>query len=319
MNKENFQIKRIRRKGKVREIVIYRSDMIRAKHTNIKNFLEENLVFSKFTKAYTKNSSIYNNAKAHMYNDVFIKIDIEKFFNNIDHKILLNTLYKQLNIDKDNKEIGKLEVANLINLCSIYKKGLPLGLVTSPILSNIYLKEFDNILYGKLKKMHLKNIIFTRYADDITISFKNTESPNKEYIDELYRCIINLVGKLLKKYKLKINHQKVKLINLDTSNHVRITGVNIIKINGNYRKLSVGRNKIRDLYFDAIELVGKNKSELSNKDYYKIRQIKGMESFILSIEKKGYEFALSQGMRNIIKEFGYNSLSELISKLPNSP
>ncbi len=58
----------------------------------------------------------------------------------------------------------------------------------------VYLKEFDGILYGKLKKLELENVIYTRYADDICISFKDNDCNH-----EKEREIIKLTSCLLKK------------------------------------------------------------------------------------------------------------------------
>ena len=43
-------------------------------------------------------------------------------------------------------------------------------------LSNIYLKPFDIQLYNKLKRLKCDNIIYTRYVDDMVISFKKIEN-----------------------------------------------------------------------------------------------------------------------------------------------
>jgi retron-type reverse transcriptase len=80
--------------------------------------------------------------------------DIESFFDNVNLEILFNLIKKEIN-DK-----------NLLNL--IFKiiksgeqfnnKGIPQGSVISPIFANIYLNEFDKLIYSKY------NLI--RYVDD---------------------------------------------------------------------------------------------------------------------------------------------------------
>lgn len=317
MNNETswYEIKYIRKKRKIRRIVTYKDDKMRHVHFKIKEYLENNLLFSKFTKAYIKNSSIFLNAKAHMYNDVFIKLDIQNFFNSINHEVLLETLYYELNKNNVEKQVTKMEIAKLIKLCSIDRNGLPLGLITSPVLSNIYLKEFDNILYGTLKKWNMENTIYTRYADDLTISFKSHSGISNELLEH----ITMLVSKLLKKYKLKINPSKVSIVDLNISNHVRITGVSITKDNNNYRRISVGRKRINDLYHNSIDMYRTLKLSgicPNDDDYMRIKQIKGMESFIYSVEKEGYERIFSKEMHKQIRDFGFNSLTELIKSLP---
>lgn len=303
-----YQIKYIKTKKKTRKIVTYKESFheFRIQHEKIADFINKNFMPSLFSKAYIKNTSIYHNALPHMYNDFFILLDIKDFFNSINHKLLIDLLYYELNKQKKNT-INKLECGKIVSTCSISKKGLPLGFITSPTLSNIYMKQFDNILYGKLKKLKLKNVIYTRYADDLVISFKRDVllDPNKS-VEE----IINQVKSLLFRYKLKLNNSKTKVINFEETNHVKITGVNIIRDSSNYRKLSIGRKIKNDLFHKAIKCY-----EVNNTNKYDIMKIKGLESFILSIEKKGYEETYSKNMRAKIKNLGFNSLHELINNL----
>ncbi|VEF46691.1 RNA-directed DNA polymerase [Bacillus freudenreichii] len=315
MEKDDWYVEKfIKRKNKLRKIVTYNNSDIRNRHTIINNFLNGNLLFSKFSKAYIKGKSIYDNAYAHLYNDYFISLDIEKYFNNIDHNILIETLYYELNKTSEKKMVmNKIECTKLVNLCSTSKKGLPLGLITSPTLSNIYLKEFDNILYGKLKRLGLESIIYTRYADDITISFKYSE----EDLNIVQNNIYDIVSSLLKRYKLKLNYSKSRFIDLGKSNHVRITGISIVKDENNYRKLSVGRKSKKELFYRAIDCYRTFLEDPSNVDYLEVLKIKGMESFFLSIEKRGYENFYSKGMQKELKELGFDNLNDLIRSLPH--
>jgi|GEM_PF-692806 len=300
-------VKRIKTKNKIRRIVTYKSAEceLRKVHNSIFEYLNINFTNSIFAKAYIKNRSIYSNAKAHMYNDYFIMLDVKDFFNNINHAKLIKRLYFELNNKANKKSISKLECADIVNKCSVSAKGIPLGFITSPILSNIYLKEFDGILYGKLKQFKEYNVIYTRYADDLTISFKNTA--NKE---EIKNIIIDIVENLLKHFCLKLNYKKIRSFDLDISNHVKITGINIIKDKNNYRQLSVGKKAKNKLFWDAVECY-KN----GIKSYSDIEKIKGMQSFILSVEKKGFEECYSENMKKIITDAGFKSLKQLIDSL----
>ncbi|PDY96480.1 RNA-dependent DNA polymerase [Bacillus thuringiensis] len=314
----DYKVRYINTNGKKRKIVTYANEAKRKEHIEIKKFLEKKLIFSKFTKAYISKSSIYKNARAHMYNDIFVKYDIEKFFNNINHKILVEILHEQLNLNSEKNENSMLEVAELVSSCIVDKKGLPLGIITSPILANIYLKKFDNILYGKLKKLGLDNIIYTRYADDLTISFKNPDEWEIERFNDELTYIEEVITKQLKKFRLKLNLKKKSIINLKVSNHVRVTGISITKITDDKRRLSVGKKKINKLYDDALELYIKTQNKeyvLTDEDFYHISRIKGMESFILSVHKTGYNHFFSGMMQKKLEELGFSSLGELIKNL----
>lgn len=317
MNKD-YKISFIKTKGKKRKIITYANEKVRMEHNEIKAFLEGKLIFSKFTKAYIPYSSIYKNAKSHMYNDIFIKYDIRKFFDNINHKILVEILYEQLNLNSIEEKHSTLEVSELVSRCILGEKGLPLGLVTSPILANIFMKNFDNILYGKLKKIGLDNVIYTRYADDLTISFKNKGNLDTVEFTEELSCIEDIVIKQLRRYKLKLNNGKKSIINFKVSNHVRITGISVTKIDGDKRRLSVGKKKINKLYDDALKLYMKKQSydyTITEEDLYNISRVKGMESFILSVHKKGYNQFYSKMMQGKLEGLGFSSLHELIKSL----
>ncbi|OHA52035.1 MAG: hypothetical protein A3A97_00605 [Candidatus Terrybacteria bacterium RIFCSPLOWO2_01_FULL_40_23] len=94
-----------------------------------------------------------------------LKCDIKKFFANIDHKILKDSLEDYIS---DNKILWLLR--NVIDSFSSTQstKGLPLGNLTSQLLVNIYMNEFDQFVKHKLKAKH-----YIRYADDFVILSEN--------------------------------------------------------------------------------------------------------------------------------------------------
>lgn len=300
--KEELVVKYIKRKNKLRKIVTYKeSSELRQYHEAIVNFLHKNTYDSMFAKAYVSGASIYKNAEAHLYNDIYVKIDIKQFFPSINLKILEERLYNEIN---KLRKISKLDCHKIVTRCSVGARGLPLGLVSSPALANIYLKEFDGILYGKMKGLQLENLIYTRYADDMVISFRIKEG--EEYQQNVQE-IIRMVSCLLQKYKLQINQNKTQVINLYVSNHVRITGVSVIKRENNYRHISVGRKTKNEIFWKAIEIY-----DAEQTDYKELNHLNGLLSFVLSIEKKGIESVYSEKMMHMLKERGADSIKDLL-------
>ncbi|MEA2018851.1 MAG: reverse transcriptase/maturase family protein [Campylobacterota bacterium] len=102
--------------------------------------------------------------------DSFIKLDIKSFYPNIDHKILLDKVKKQVT---DEEAIYLLEKA--LTQVTIEKgrradkknnigtKGVPQGLSISNILSSIYLMDLDT------KYSKKTNLEYYRFVDDILI------------------------------------------------------------------------------------------------------------------------------------------------------
>jgi len=94
-----------------------------------------------------------------------LKCDVKKFFASINHKILINILAGYI-LDKD-----ILWLLNQI-IESFYSvkrgTGLPLGNLTSQILVNIYMNEFDQFMKHKLKIKY-----YIRYCDDFVFLSKS--------------------------------------------------------------------------------------------------------------------------------------------------
>jgi len=126
-----------------------------------------------------------------------LKCDIKKFFETIDHKILLDIIGKKI---KDVKAVQLLEEI-IESFSSQYsnlfeRKGLPIGNLTSQLFANIYLNEFDQFIKKELKVKH-----YIRYADDFIIVARE-----ENYLKEIIKPI-NLF--LTKKLMLGLHPNKV--------------------------------------------------------------------------------------------------------------
>lgn len=88
-----------------------------------------------------------------------LKCDIRKFFASIDHKILKNVLEKYIT-DPDLLWLFG-QVIDSFNTPGKIEVGLPLGNLTSQLLVNVYMNEFDQFV-----KHDLKIKYYIRYADD---------------------------------------------------------------------------------------------------------------------------------------------------------
>jgi len=115
-----------------------------------------------------------------------LKGDIKKFFASIDHTVLKNILLKHIQ-DKDLLQL----LGHIISSFSTEGKngvGLPLGNLTSQILVNIYMNEFDHFV-----KRMLKAPCYIRYADDFTLLHQD-----KKYLENLIPQMSEFLGTHLK-------------------------------------------------------------------------------------------------------------------------
>ena len=122
-----------------------------------------------------------------------LKGDIKKCFASIDQQILFDILKKNIR-DVD----ILLLLKNIIKSFSsgVVYKGLPLGNLTSQLLVNIYLNEFDQFVKHKLKVKY-----YIRYADDFVFFSKDR--------DELENIILIIKTYFLEKLKLTIHPNKI--------------------------------------------------------------------------------------------------------------
>lgn len=123
-----------------------------------------------------------------------IKMDIRKFFDSIDHKILLELLQKRIN---DPKLLDLLK--QIIQSFEFSPgKGMPLGNLTSQLFANVYMDPLD-----KFVKHQLRAKYYLRYADDFMLLSTNA--------DQLMGYFIEINRFLKTELKLHIHPNKVHL------------------------------------------------------------------------------------------------------------
>lgn len=140
----------------------------------------------------------------------FLKLDIKKYFYNIDHQVLLDKIKKYLNeeeyklieviINSTDKEYVNKRIEYLENVMGVelpkYKtgKGLGIGNLSSQLLAVFYLNELQHYMRHDL---HLR---FVNYMDDYIIIHES-----KEYLEE---CLGIIKEKLESEYHLEISEKK---------------------------------------------------------------------------------------------------------------
>jgi RNA-directed DNA polymerase len=141
-------------------------------------------------KAVLKAQEYINSGYQHI-----VDIDLKSFFDEVDHCILLQLLYRKVKCPLTLRLIRKwLRAPILINgKLTKRRKGVPQGSPLSPLLSNIMLNELDN-------ELERQGFRYVRYADDFSIYTKS---------NTVARKIGNSIYLFLKdKLKLPINREK---------------------------------------------------------------------------------------------------------------
>jgi RNA-directed DNA polymerase len=170
-------------------------------------------------------------------NEWVVDIDLEKFFDRVNHDMLMARVAREV---KD-KQVLKLIRAYLNSGAMVNGvvmetgEGTPQGGPLSPLLSNIMLDDLD-------KELEKRGHKFVRYADDCNIYVKTPRAG--ERVMESVREFLE------KKLKLKVNQKKSKV---DRAIRVKFLGFSFYKYKGEMlirvagRSLERFRDKLRRL------------------------------------------------------------------------
>src|SRR5450830_269314 len=132
-----------------------------------------------------------------------IDVDLEAYFDNVEHHILLKKVAQRVDDDKVMRLLKLILKANS-------KRGIAQGSVISPLLANIYLNEVDKML-EKAREVTSRgkytNIEYARFADDLVILVNDNY---KWLTAAAYKRLIQELTKL----KVKVNCEKTRIVDL---------------------------------------------------------------------------------------------------------
>ena len=150
---------------------------------------------------FERGRSIVTNALAHRGQAVVLRFDIKDFFPSTGAK-RVGRYFRRIGW---NRPAAKL----LLRWCS-FEGGLPQGAPTSPRLSNLVNFRVDARLAAMAAKL---GAVYTRYADDITISFAADDQKKVHYMQRFVRRVVEAEGyRLHHRKKLSIrrrHHQQI--------------------------------------------------------------------------------------------------------------
>ena len=141
-----------------------------------------------------------------------IDLDIEKYFDTVNHDKLVSILRERVKDDITLHLIRSILKSGILEdgLVSPSEEGVPQGSPVSCVLSNIYLDKFD-------KELEARGLRFARFADDVNIFVKSEMSAE--------RVMKSISSWLERKLFLKVSAAKTKVVRPKDSNFLGFTFV----------------------------------------------------------------------------------------------
>ena len=131
---------------------------------------------------------------------IAVDVDLSKFFDHVDHDLLMNRLSRFIADKSLLKLIGRYLRAGVLieGERRPTPNGVPQGGPLSPLLANLLLDDLD-------KRLESRQLRFARYADDFTICVKSTSAGHR---------VMAWVSRFLtSKLKLVVNEKKSCVVN----------------------------------------------------------------------------------------------------------
>ena len=225
----------------------------------LRNILDR-LTPSQYATAYLKKRNIADGVLPHRNNRYFLCLDLEDFFPSISIRRVSN-IFKLVGYSKEAASI-------LARLCTC-DDNLPQGAVTSPALSNLIASKLDRRIAGYAAR---RNIIYTRYADDITLSANSPKTLCKS---------LPMILRIIKSEHFRPNLNKLRFLGPRTRG--LITG--LVK-DSSEPKFGIGRKKKRKMRAVMHHL----EAGLEGDEIYRHEtSILGWLNYLGSVDKISYE------------------------------
>ena len=230
---------------------------------NILTQILADMPVSEYAKAYRKGLGLREMVQEHQGQNTVMCLDIRDFFGNITFFMVYQQVFSSLRFPP---AIGTL----LTNLCC-FKDTLPQGAPTSPAISNLVLKPFDEYMGQWCRK---RGIVYTRYCDDMVLSGELDPKTVKNKV----RGFLRVIGFSLNEEKSSVRRQ---------SQRQTVTG---IVVNEKIQAAREYRRRVhQEVYYcrkfgvdDHLAKIGKDKKEPMDRQRY-LLSLLGKLNYILQM------------------------------------
>lgn len=258
-----------KKNGGVRRLMVPDDLLCRIQKNILRHVLAEFPV-SSYAKAYKPQSAIVENAKPHVGAEEILKLDIKHFFDSITFFQVYRSAFPAVYYPPAIRTL-------LANLCCC-RDTLPQGAPTSPAVSNLVMKPFDEYMGNWCKE---RGIQYTRYCDDMTFSgeFDRREVKNK-------------VRGFLAAYGFELNEKKTRV----QKKHQRQTVTGIVvnekpQVGRGYRRKLRGEIYYCNRYGVESHLQRIRECENAEKDSIRYLQgLLGKVNYVLQVNPDDAEF-----------------------------
>lgn len=214
-----------------------------------------------------------------------VDIDLEKFFDRVNHDKLMYLLSKRIRDKRLLRLIRRyLESGVMIGgLISPSREGTPQGGPLSPLLSNVMLHELDMELERRSHR-------FCRYADDCNIYVKSRRAGER---------VMSSVTKFIeKRLKLKVNRDKSAV---DYANRRKFLGFSFYRTKGEYR-IRVDVKSIKRLKDKLRLLTSRSNGWSMDARIYRLNQvIRGWVSYFSLADMQSHCLRLDEWLRRRLR------------------
>ena len=265
INKRYHLVKIPKADGDYRELHVPDDFLKSIQRSIAKNILAYEPI-SPYACAYRINGSTALNACTHVGEPTILKLDIRKFFDHITYPMVKEKVFPAEKYSEQNRI--------LLSILCVYSQTVPQGAPTSPAISNIILREFDDRV-GEWCKA--RNINYTRYCDDMTFSGSFDAKELKQFVENE-----------IQKEGFFINAKKTVV--LHDGQRKAVTGIVVnekLSVQSEYkkdiRKIMYYCNK-----YGVIDHMMANKIIGYKSDYLNV--LLGKINYVLSVEKNNKQF-----------------------------
>jgi group II intron reverse transcriptase/maturase len=157
-----------------------------------------------------------------------VDVDLEKFFDRVNHDILMGRMAKRIKDKRVLRLIRSYLQAGILadGVCIARDTGTPQGGPLSPLLANVLLDEVD-------RELERRGHRFVRYADDCNVYVRTQRSGER---------VMQSLHTLYAKLRLKINESKSAVAYADTR---KFLGYRLVRAAGGVVKLGVAKEALR--------------------------------------------------------------------------